>query len=93
VLPIGINIYRQVIFFSQVYVQHKMQEHGTGLCEALLDRGGYLFVCGDGLEMAADVHAAIKGILQKHGDMDANEADEVLRDLAAEKRYLKDVWI
>jgi sulfite reductase alpha subunit-like flavoprotein len=70
-----------------------MKEQGASLCEALLERGGYLFVCGDGLGMASDVHSTIKGILQAHGDMDASKADDVLRDLAAEKRYLKDVWI
>jgi sulfite reductase alpha subunit-like flavoprotein len=77
----------------QVYVQHKMKDCGESLCEALLERGGYLFVCGDGLDMASDVHATIKGILQTHGGLDAQESDEVLRDMAAEKRYMKDVWI
>ena len=75
-----------------MYVQDKMAQQGESLCEAILERGAHVFVCGDGMHMAADVQAAIKGILQKHGDMDGQEADDVLRDMAAEKRYMKDVW-
>jgi sulfite reductase (NADPH) flavoprotein alpha-component len=77
---------------AQVYVQHKMQEHGTSLCEALMEKGAFLYVCGDGARMASDVHSAVRSLLQEHGEMDVQEADHFLRDLVAEKRYLKDVW-
>ena len=77
----------------QVYVQHKMKKCGAALCDALFEQGGYLFVCGDGLRMASDVHAAVKAIVQEHAGLDASEADDFLRDLAAEKRYVKDVWM
>ena len=77
----------------QVYVQHKMRKVGKQLCQALQDDGGYIFVCGDGLHMAADVHAAIKEIIQEHAEFSAEEAEGLLRDLASEKRYVKDVWM
>lgn len=76
----------------QVYVQNKMLAMGEVLAEALLERDAAVFVCGDGAGMAKDVHTALKTILGEHGDMDAQEADEFLRDLATQKRYLKDVW-
>ena len=77
----------------QVYVQHKMQEHAKALCAALHDDEGYAFVCGDGLHMAADVHAALKKIIQDQASFDADEADAFLKDLSAQKRYMKDVWM
>ena len=77
----------------QVYVQHKMKQHGKVLCDAIMEQGAHVFVCGDGAHMAADVHAALKELLQAHGDLDAGEADDALHDLATSKRYLKDVWL
>jgi sulfite reductase (NADPH) flavoprotein alpha-component len=77
----------------QVYVQHKMKQVGKQLCAALHEQGGYVFVCGDGLHMAADVHSTIKDIVAEHAGLSADQAEDFLRELAAEKRYVKDVWL
>lgn len=36
----------------QVYVQDKIRENGQALCNALVNDGASLFVCGDGAHMA-----------------------------------------
>lgn len=79
---------------TQVYVQDKIRENGQALCNALVRGGASLFICGDGAHMAKDVHAAFAEILVTHGGVSsADKAEAFMKDLAAKKRYLKDVWL
>ena len=48
---------------SQVYVQHKLVEDSALLKNMLLYQGAHLFVCGDGLNMARDLHLALVSVL------------------------------
>lgn len=78
----------------QVYVQDRMKEVGAELCSALVDSGACVFVCGDGAQMAKDVHHCLEDILVEHGACDSSSAaDAFMKDLATHKRYLKDVWL
>ncbi|KAG5178491.1 hypothetical protein JKP88DRAFT_269091 [Tribonema minus] len=75
------------------YVQHKMAAHGAALAQLLLHEGAYLYICGDGNDMARDVHAAVLDILVEHGGMGARDAAEAfLKDLKERRRYVLDVW-
>jgi sulfite reductase (NADPH) flavoprotein alpha-component len=77
-----------------VYVQDKIKENGGELCKALVQGGASLFVCGDGAHMAKDVHAAFVEILVAHGGAaSVDSAEAFMKELAASKRYLKDVWL
>lgn len=78
----------------QVYVQDKIRENGEALCKALVKDNASLFVCGDGAHMAKDVHTAVVDILVKHeGVSSAEKGEAFMKNLAANKRYLKDVWL
>ena len=42
---------------EKVYVQHRMREHGAALYDLIERRGGNVFVCGDGANMAKVEHS------------------------------------
>lgn len=73
------------------YVQHCLVEHGREVF-AWLQEGACLYVCGDAARMAPDVHAALAGIVASETGQGHERAEEYLRQLQREKRYLKDVY-
>ncbi|MBW8483035.1 bifunctional nitrate reductase/sulfite reductase flavoprotein subunit alpha [Actinomadura sp. PM05-2] len=76
---------------AKVYVQDRMREHGAALWRWIED-GAHVYVCGDATRMAKDVDAALREIAVKHGGMDAPAAAARLKRLAAERRYVRDVY-
>ena len=77
---------------EKVYVQHKMAEQGETICDLLLEREGYLFVCGDGANMAKDVKEAVLQIFVDHGELTAKEARAAVKQMTNECRFVLDVW-
>jgi len=75
----------------KIYVQHRMSEHGEELFE-WLQKGAYLYVCGDALRMAKDVDATLHQIVQKHGLLDEHGAKHYVKQLRSQKRYLRDIY-
>ena len=57
----------------------------------LLDHA-HVFVCGDGADMAKDVHAALVDILQSHGGRSAEQASAHLSGMTSDARYIRDIW-
>lgn len=76
---------------QKIYVQDRMREHGAELWRWLQD-GASLFVCGDAARMAKDVDAALGQIARTHGGLDEDGAAELIAGLAADKRYVRDVY-
>jgi sulfite reductase alpha subunit-like flavoprotein len=77
---------------EKVYVQHLMTQDGSALAQ-LIGAGGYVYVCGDGVGMAKDVHAALVEILVKEGGVESAEAAAAqLQAMAKEGRYVRDIW-
>jgi sulfite reductase (NADPH) flavoprotein alpha-component len=76
---------------NRVYVQHRMIEKGKELM-AWLEAGACLRVCGDASRMARDVDSALRQIVQRAGGKSAEQAEEYVRKLTAEKRYVRDVY-
>jgi methionine synthase reductase len=74
------------------YVQHELRTQGALVTELLLQSGGYVYVCGDGTQMAKDVHEALRDVLQEHGHLTKEQADEHLATLSARQRYVRDIW-
>ena len=75
----------------RAYVQDRMREHGRELF-AWLEGGAYLYVCGDAERMAPDVNAALIDIAAEHGRLGHEEAEAWVRQLADDRRYLRDVY-
>ncbi|MEU5533997.1 molybdopterin-dependent oxidoreductase [Streptomyces sp. NPDC020362] len=76
---------------AKVYVQDRMREHGPLLWSWLRD-GAHFYVCGDAARMAKDVDRALREIATVHGGLDEAEAAAYLKQLAADKRYVRDVY-
>jgi sulfite reductase (NADPH) flavoprotein alpha-component len=76
---------------EKIYVQHRMLEQGAKLWSWLQD-GAALYVCGDATQMARDVEAALLAIAERHGGLARDTAQDYLKSLAREKRYLRDVY-
>ncbi|MEU9093830.1 bifunctional nitrate reductase/sulfite reductase flavoprotein subunit alpha [Streptomyces sp. NPDC048428] len=76
---------------NKVYVQDRMREHGPRLWQWLRN-GAHFYVCGDAARMAKDVDQALAGIVATHGGMENDEAAAYVRRLAADKRYVRDVY-
>ncbi|MFE6194826.1 molybdopterin-dependent oxidoreductase [Streptomyces sp. NPDC057838] len=76
---------------NKVYVQDRMREHGPELWHWLSD-GARFYVCGDASRMAKDVDRALRDIAVAHGGLSETEAAAYVKQLAADKRYVRDVY-
>ncbi|MGX1541645.1 molybdopterin-dependent oxidoreductase [Streptomyces adustus] len=76
---------------AKVYVQDRMREHGPQLWSWLQD-GARFYVCGDASRMAKDVDQALRDIAAVHGGLGEAEAAAYVKQLAADKRYVRDVY-
>ena len=76
---------------QKIYVQHRMLEAGKEIWSWLQD-GAVIYVCGDATHMAKDVDAALQAIIAKHGRRSAAQAQLETHTLAADGRYLRDVY-
>ena len=68
-----------------------MLENATELYQ-WLEAGAVFYVCGDASRMAHDVDAALHSIIQNEGKMDTEEAEEYVKSMKSENRYLRDVY-
>ncbi|MBB5895177.1 bifunctional nitrate reductase/sulfite reductase flavoprotein subunit alpha [Kutzneria kofuensis] len=76
---------------AKVYVQDRMREHGAHLWRWLKD-GAHVYVCGDATRMAKDVDRTLREIVATHGGMTTDQATAYLKQLATDRRYLRDVY-
>lgn len=76
---------------DKIYVQHRLLERGRDIY-AWLEEGARFYVCGDASHMAPDVHGALVAIVAREGGMSPERAEEYLKRLQKDKRYLRDVY-
>ncbi|RXJ74920.1 sulfite reductase subunit alpha [Veronia nyctiphanis] len=76
---------------KKIYVQDRMLEHGEALF-SWLERGGYFFICGDAYRMAKDVDKALHAVIEQHGKMSKEDAEDYVNALKKQKRYVRDVY-
>jgi sulfite reductase (NADPH) flavoprotein alpha-component len=76
---------------AKAHIQDRMREHGPLLWSWLQD-GAHIYVCGEASRMARDVDQALREIATAHGGLDETESTAHVKQLAADKRYLRDVY-
>lgn len=76
---------------EKVYVQDKMKANAGELFQ-WLESGAYFYVCGDASRMAKDVDTALHDIVRTEGGFSQDEAENYIKQLKTEKRYLRDVY-
>ncbi len=77
---------------EKTYVQHLMAGHADKIMDVLNERGGMLYICGDGTRMAPDVEQALCAAYRERYGKDEQEAALWLDQLVQQGRYAKDVW-
>jgi len=77
---------------KKVYVQHLMADHAHHLYELIVEKKAYIFICGDGHDMAKDVHNALIDIIANGDDDARKDADMLLQNKTRDATYIKDVW-
>jgi sulfite reductase (NADPH) flavoprotein alpha-component len=76
---------------EKVYVQHRILENAEQVWQWLQD-GAYIYVCGDATRMAKDVHEALIHVVEQHGKLSRDDAEEFINELRKAKRYQRDVY-
>jgi sulfite reductase (NADPH) flavoprotein alpha-component len=76
---------------EKVYVQHRMCAQGAELW-SWLEAGAHFYVCGDASRMAKDVDHALCSIVRNHGGLTAEASKDFVQKLAANGRYMRDVY-
>ncbi|MFD9129275.1 sulfite reductase flavoprotein subunit alpha, partial [Kitasatospora sp. NPDC059571] len=76
---------------NKVYVQDRMREHGPRLWR-WLEAGAHVYVCGDAGRMAEDVDRALHAVVAAHGGLAEDAAAAYVKQLAADRRYVRDVY-
>ena len=74
---------------AKVYVQHLVKAEREKLWE-LLEKGAYLFICGDAQNMARDVKKEILDLVAEKKPGSGSE--DFLKMLKNKGRYCEDVW-
>jgi sulfite reductase (NADPH) flavoprotein alpha-component len=72
-------------------VQDRMLEQGSELFR-WLQEGASVYVCGDASRMAKDVDATLHTIVEQHGSMTVDGANEYVQTLKEQHRYHRDVY-
>ncbi|XP_072365084.1 methionine synthase reductase isoform X1 [Scyliorhinus torazame] len=74
------------------YVQHLLQLFAEDVTKMLLSENGYLYVCGDGKNMAKEVASSLTEMVSEKLGVDTLAAMNIVANLREEKHYLQDVW-
>eukprot|EP00601_Ochromonadales_sp_CCMP2298_P000909 CAMPEP_0173173904 /NCGR_PEP_ID=MMETSP1141-20130122/3074_1 /TAXON_ID=483371 /ORGANISM="non described non described, Strain CCMP2298" /LENGTH=757 /DNA_ID=CAMNT_0014096005 /DNA_START=86 /DNA_END=2357 /DNA_ORIENTATION=+ len=77
---------------QKVYVTHKIRERGAEVARLILQEGAHVYICGDGNRMAKDVNLALREVLGRFGQLDAEEVDAVIEQMKLRRRYVLDIW-
>jgi sulfite reductase (NADPH) flavoprotein alpha-component len=73
------------------YVQDCVKEQGQTLFD-WLEKGAYVYVCGDAEHMAGDVDKALISVIANDGGRSLEKAQAYIEQLRRDGRYLRDVY-
>lgn len=76
---------------DKIYVQHRLAERSKLIFERL-ENGAHFYVCGDKERMATDVQNAVVQLVAKESGKGAEYAEEYLKGLKKQRRWLEDVY-
>ncbi|MEV0946960.1 bifunctional nitrate reductase/sulfite reductase flavoprotein subunit alpha [Rhodococcus sp. NPDC049939] len=76
---------------QKIYVQDRLREHGAELW-SWIQGGASVYVCGDASRMAKDVDETLRELVRVHGRLDEEDTERYMKQLAADKRYVRDVY-
>jgi sulfite reductase alpha subunit-like flavoprotein len=74
-----------------VYVQHLLVKNAKDTWDVIDGKGASIFVCG-GVKMGHDVSEALKDICINEGNLSLEDAQDYLKKLASEGRFVQELW-
>jgi sulfite reductase alpha subunit-like flavoprotein len=77
---------------EKVYVQDLIRKHSARVFSLLAERGGIVFVCGSSGRMPQAVRQALTEVFVTEGGMTIEDAEDFLKKLEKEGRYLQETW-
>ena len=75
---------------TRAYIQDKLRENAEELYQ-WLQQGAQIYVCG-GIYMEKGVRESIAEIVNTYGEASDRDADEIIENLRAQGRYLREVY-
>ena len=72
---------------KKIYVQHRLEEDGEIIYKQMTQQGAYFYVCGSARQLPADIYAAMKKIVMRHGACSEVDAEAQLASWKLEGRY------
>ncbi|AAS50245.1 AAL121Cp [Eremothecium gossypii ATCC 10895] len=76
---------------KKVYVQDHLLERENEVLE-LINKGAFIYVCGDAKGMSQDVHRTLIDILRRGKNISEEESSEILKQFKTTGKYQEDVW-
>lgn len=77
---------------NKIYIQHRMQEDASQLAKWLLELKGHFYLCGPTWPAEAVKEALIAAFMEHGGISAREEAEEILRIMKEESRYVLEVY-
>ncbi|XP_067132918.1 NADPH-dependent diflavin oxidoreductase 1-like [Centruroides vittatus] len=77
---------------EKVYVQHKMLENKELIWNLINDHGAWIYVAGNAKQMPQDVRSALLDIVKDCSKLNADEAENYLKNLEKTKCLQYEVW-
>lgn len=77
---------------KKVYIQDRIKEEAAGVFSALVEKRGYLYLCGQAGDREQDVLDAIAKAFELGGAMTPEKAREELESLIEEGRYCPELY-
>ncbi|GAA5799479.1 hypothetical protein HPULCUR_004895 [Helicostylum pulchrum] len=77
---------------TKVYVQDLIKRDAEKLYELIMKKDAAIYICGDAKGMARGVQDALVDMLVQYHQVDVVEANKILMEWIASKKYLRDLW-
>ncbi|KAF2787753.1 NADPH dependent diflavin oxidoreductase-like protein 1 [Melanomma pulvis-pyrius CBS 109.77] len=77
---------------QKVYVQDLVREHSVRVYDALITKGGIVYICGSSGKMPQAVREALIESFQGHGSLSREEAEAYLASMEKSGRYKQETW-
>lgn len=76
--------------YQPKFVSQDVADQGLAVWKAISD-GGYIYLCGGASAFAATCVKSLKNIIQTHGKLDSQGAEDYIASMIRQKRYQEDL--
>ncbi|MDR1437530.1 MAG: hypothetical protein LBI69_00550 [Puniceicoccales bacterium] len=76
---------------EKIYVQDRILEHGEEIWQ-WIHGGASIYVCGSATPMAIDVEAALRKVVEIHGNFSEEDAKKYISNMYKNRHYFRDIY-